>query len=709
MTHRSRVIDRLLILAAISFVSPQTSAQLSTQLPGQAGTDSRALIQQMVNSVSTDNMVSTILSLQSFGTRSEYSPKSEAAAEWITNELKWWNINSHSDQFSYIRPYFYDIEAISADTAWLVGTPWTILSTVNGGGTWDLQESSSTLDIPWGAKFINSRTGWVVGTGGQIKHTTDGGKSWIRQNSGTTQTLCDVDFANEMLGVAVGWYGTICRTTDGGLNWSGVTPVGGYLRKVKVVDALNMWTVGWNGRIYCSHDGGRTWIQQTSGVTSYLYSVDFVSKDVGVAVGDNSTLLVTTNGGQQWSRKSLPPGSTPTSSKLFRDVTFADSVRGWVLENTGGLLRTLDRGETWINSVVPAEYVSVVKEVQHTLYVCAGRTVLTSTDGGTTWNDRSSGFPSEIIHTSQNVVVSIPGKISPEKECILVAHYDSQSDNPLLAAPGADDNASGVSALLEAARVLSHYQFESTITLLAVAAEEIGGLGSNAYASQARASNKVIAGVVNADMIGFPLTGDTSRLVVGSNMAHCILADSVAVFNERYGIGSRITVSDSCTGSDHVLFAAAGYSAVTVQEGTSTEIQSGKNPFYHTAHDSLNKLHPGLMRRGAQLLVATAAELAKPVTKISGSGVSTSFSLEQNYPNPFNSGTVLKLKIPQSSHLSLKIFDVLGREVTSLFEGDVDAGPYSFYWKPGNVSSGLYIYQVQAGSFVSSKKMILLK
>jgi hypothetical protein len=234
--------------------------------------------------------------------------------------------------------------------------------------------------------------------------------------------------------------------------------------------------------------------------------------------------------------------------------------------------------------------------------------------------------------------------------------------------------------------------------------------GSEEYVARAKTEGRNIIGVVNADMIGFPIRNDTSRLVALSYVARNRLIDSVMAFNQRYGIGARMeALLDSTGASDYSPFAMAGYDAVQLIEGTVSEIWGGLNPYYHTAHDSLNKLHPGYMRRAAQLMVATAAELAKPTAKNTASGIPTNFTLEQNYPNPFNSGTVLKLKIPQSSHLSLKIFDVLGREITSLFEGDVDAGAYSFYWKPGNVSSGLYIYQAQAGSFVSSKKMILLK
>jgi hypothetical protein len=83
--------------------------------------------------------------------------------------------------------------------------------------------------------------------------------------------------------------------------------------------------------------------------------------------------------------------------------------------------------------------------------------------------------------------------------------------------------------------------------------------------------------------------------------------------------------------------------------------------------------------------------------------------IDQNFPNPFNGQTILRFTIPQAAFVTVKVFDVLGREVSTIFHGDLGAGAYSFTWYSGNASSGLYLYQVQAGTYVGSKKMILLR
>jgi carboxypeptidase T len=85
------------------------------------------------------------------------------------------------------------------------------------------------------------------------------------------------------------------------------------------------------------------------------------------------------------------------------------------------------------------------------------------------------------------------------------------------------------------------------------------------------------------------------------------------------------------------------------------------------------------------------------------------FSLEQNYPNPFNPTTNLKFRIPDFGLVTLKIFDVLGNEVATLINEEKPAGEYKIKFDASYLSSGIYFYELRAGSFVDMKKMILLK
>jgi hypothetical protein len=87
----------------------------------------------------------------------------------------------------------------------------------------------------------------------------------------------------------------------------------------------------------------------------------------------------------------------------------------------------------------------------------------------------------------------------------------------------------------------------------------------------------------------------------------------------------------------------------------------------------------------------------------------TEFVLEQNYPNPFNPSTVISYRLPVISKVTLKVYDILGREVVTLVNEEQPAGNYEVEFNSKAISSGIYFYTLQAGSFISTKKMILLK
>jgi hypothetical protein len=92
------------------------------------------------------------------------------------------------------------------------------------------------------------------------------------------------------------------------------------------------------------------------------------------------------------------------------------------------------------------------------------------------------------------------------------------------------------------------------------------------------------------------------------------------------------------------------------------------------------------------------------------------FMLSQNYPNPFNPNTTIKYTIPnvslsgvEGSKVQLKVYDVLGNEIATLVNEYKPAGTYEVEFDASNLSSGIYFYKLQAGNFVETKKMILLK
>jgi flagellar hook assembly protein FlgD len=101
-------------------------------------------------------------------------------------------------------------------------------------------------------------------------------------------------------------------------------------------------------------------------------------------------------------------------------------------------------------------------------------------------------------------------------------------------------------------------------------------------------------------------------------------------------------------------------------------------------------------------------------TGVENEFIPVSHNLFQNYPNPFNPSTIISYSIPNVSFVSLKIYDILGREVITLVNSEQNIGIHNVQWNGNNnfgnkVSSGIYLYKIEAGDFIMTKKMLLLK
>jgi hypothetical protein len=85
------------------------------------------------------------------------------------------------------------------------------------------------------------------------------------------------------------------------------------------------------------------------------------------------------------------------------------------------------------------------------------------------------------------------------------------------------------------------------------------------------------------------------------------------------------------------------------------------------------------------------------------------YVLEQNYPNPFNPSTTIKFQLPELSFVTLKVYDVLGNEIKTLVNEEKVVGNYEVEFNATRLPSGIYFYRLQSGSFVETKKMVLMK
>jgi hypothetical protein len=238
--------------------------------------------------------------------------------------------------------------------------------------------------------------------------------------------------------------------------------------------------------------------------------------------------------------------------------------------------------------------------------------------------------------TGVNVIGVKPGADPSAPRVVVSAHYDHLS-----ACPGADDNASGVAGVLEAARLLSTGRYQRTLVVACWDEEERGLIGSQAYARRAQAAGEAIAVAYVFEMIGFRSTEpESQRLPTGLNLVFprqaaqirendnrgdfiALIADEgarapTAAMERAAAALSLPSISLSLTAaqtrsplygdlqrSDHAPFWGAGYPAIQI-----TDTAEFRNPRYHcrNGQDTVDTLVPGFMRSVVQATVASAAE-----------------------------------------------------------------------------------------------------
>jgi hypothetical protein len=214
-----------------------------------------------------------------------------------------------------------------------------------------------------------------------------------------------------------------------------------------------------------------------------------------------------------------------------------------------------------------------------------------------------------LSYTTRNVVATLPGARHPEKVIIICGHYDSTS-HTAGEAPGADDNASGTAAVLEAARIFAGRSFEYTVKFIAFSAEEYGLYGSAHYAAAAQSTGEQIVGVVNMDMIGFldPDHPEDLDLIgkAGSEWLWQTFLDIGPLYvNMAYEAGNT-----GETWSDHASFWNRGFSAICAIED-----RADTNPYYHSRYDTIDTLNFDFLTRAATACIAVTAYLAGPLAE----------------------------------------------------------------------------------------------
>jgi aminopeptidase YwaD len=213
------------------------------------------------------------------------------------------------------------------------------------------------------------------------------------------------------------------------------------------------------------------------------------------------------------------------------------------------------------------------------------------------------------VVSGSNIEATLSGR-SETNIFIICGHYDCVS-----AGPGADDDGSGVAAVLAAAQLMSHFSFNNTVRFVAFAGEEQGLVGSRHYAEDAYNNNETIVAVLNADMIGFTAIGsDGYKGKIYENPASEWIVNFTQEISQLYTdyINIQLLPQGETSGSDHYYFWQYGYDAVFYHE-------FNFNDYYHSEDDTIAHMNLTYAARFSRLILATLATMAqqpRPVLEI---------------------------------------------------------------------------------------------
>jgi|GEM_PF-1025855 len=652
------------------------------------------------------------------------------------------------------RIYCGVINPINQNILYVAGLDSGIYKTTNGGLNWFAVNNGVTYKkvqclaiSPSSPDIIYAGTDSLGGANSGVYKTTNGGANWVLAVGGLNElaiqsmvvhtTNPNIVWACTFNAVGPAVVG-LWKTTNGGTNWlpsnTGIASDNKNMLAM-AINPLNpnvlyagtsLVLPGSTGpsKIYRTNDGGATWVLSSTGLPTLttannpVRAIDVLKSDtsrVAAALFVNDTsggFYLSINSGQSWTKKHS--GLPAVAGSLLRSLSLRSANEFFVGMDGGtttkGVWRTTNGGNNWIQFT--NNLLSNLHPVRMLVFKIAGDTTLYAGTSGTvdslkgvyeyTWPGTPAFGVPELIYyrfennptsTTATNYASAPVGTNPVPVLGLPFASGGQFDTCISGTGGTGSTAAintgwnwnvtgnwtigfWVSNLLETSSGSPTYLFGDAGT----------GTFRCFYGGAALPNNIIFRGPFSA-------TGWTVNVPMpGSYYIHLVWNGSaIVIYKNGVVVSTNPCTNTMPTGTG---FKVAGYS-------TSNYSLNGKMDEFRLYNRALSQ---------AEITATWNTELGV-ITNITpiGSQIPNSFALGQNYPNPFNPVTKINFDLPKNGLVTLKIYDVLGREMRIVVNEVKTAGRYVVDFDGSSLSSGTYFYRLEAAGFVDTKKMVLIK
>lgn len=601
----------------------------------------------------------------------------------------------------------------------ICGDSGKVFKTATRGASWTISNTGITQNKLNSISFLDSLNGAIAGNNGQIYLTSNGGGSWVLQSTGTTSNILKIKYFQGGI-IAVGEFGTLLLKSSSG-NWGIInSKTNSDIRSISGTSFSNMHICGGGGFIRNNQNSSVNFFNfEKNPLFGDIKEILFTDSLTGFAVNtSNQAIIKTTNGGQSWFLTAGTTASFTWNLKLSatggigNDLCQHPKDRNSVFVMYGSTVYvSRNRGENWsaistttLGNNAHSFYVSPLDtNIWLAAVVSSPDKIIRSTNYGLTWstvlsiNFSNYGMPLEEDQNNPALFYFAPDGGGFYKSTDTGATFTEISNNYPFRSP------CDIIVMWDSARVIYLADGVTGSGLGEIFKSDNGGANWKLVETNSNSSEiPAICNSVFDRSIAYATNWPSGDIYKTQNYG-----DNWTLLRTNSGSG---WATDLCREDPTVVLTGSygGTTYLSTDAGSNfTTISIGGGA--GAGELAIERNYMLDMRTGGTSKLSVTYNIITTVEEQKISGIPNSFNLYQNYPNPFNPTTTIKFDIPNSGNVSLKIYDLLGREVAALIDGFRNAGKYEASFNGNNISSGVYFYKLKFNGFEQTKKFMLVK